>query len=342
MSKKSIGIIGAGAIGLAIAAEYVFNGWRVLMAEADGFIHRLPPAGHYSYTGLSFKRGHLVEPVSVEVKTVSDYRELNQSEGVIVATTALAHEKLLARLADLLNVSLPIVVICGNGSTLAHLSTRALSAETSTAPYGARIEGGDISVKVLTPKFGVAALSEKEGEIALEILKAVYPEAFRFQRVADAILSNPNPLFHVSIMLANLTRIDRRELFAFYAEGVTESVEQLIRAKDQERMVIAHALGSSPVLFDDLEGAVQMEGLLVTQHFLECGSYARVLAPTSVNNRYLTEDVPYGLAVWEALGKRETVPTPVISAEINQTSAILNRDLRNEVSRRTAAITERA
>ncbi len=101
-------------------------------------------------------------------------------------------------------------------------------------------------------------------------------------------------------------------------------------------MAISDAIGGSVIPFDDLEGVVRMDGQLVPQHFLTCGRWTGILAPTTINDRYFTEDVPYGLVVWEALAKDMAIPTPIITAEIEQISTVLDRDCRTAVSKRTA------
>jgi len=42
-----------------------------------------------------------------------------------------------------------------------------------------------------------------------------------------------------------------------------------------------------------------------------------VKGPSNVNDRYLTEDIPYSLVPISCLGKRLNVPTPIIDALIN-------------------------
>ncbi len=54
----------------------------------------------------------------------------------------------------------------------------------------------------------------------------------------------------------------------------------------------------------------------------------RAKGPTSVNSRYITEDVPQGLVLLESLGKALKINTPVATALIELASAALMRDLR--------------
>jgi opine dehydrogenase len=48
-----------------------------------------------------------------------------------------------------------------------------------------------------------------------------------------------------------------------------------------------------------------------------------------VNTRWLTEDVPFGLATWSALGASAGVAAPVMEALITLASAVLGIDFRS-------------
>ena len=53
-------------------------------------------------------------------------------------------------------------------------------------------------------------------------------------------------------------------------------------------------------------------------------------APGAIATRWLTEDVPYGLATWSALAAQVGVATPVIDAVVTLASAVLGTDCRAE------------
>ena len=48
--------------------------------------------------------------------------------------------------------------------------------------------------------------------------------------------------------------------------------------------------------------------------------------PFTMENRYITEDIPVGCHVYHELGKKFAVQTPVVDSMINLASAILGRD----------------
>src|SRR5262249_61897572 len=49
-------------------------------------------------------------------------------------------------------------------------------------------------------------------------------------------------------------------------------------------------------------------------------------APGSLESRWLTEDVPYGLAAWALLGEQFGVPTPTLRAVVDLASATCGID----------------
>ena len=56
----------------------------------------------------------------------------------------------------------------------------------------------------------------------------------------------------------------------------------------------------------------------------------RAKGPIVVDSRYISEDVPQGLVMLEALGKQLNIATPICTALIEIATAALGRDLRAE------------
>ncbi|MCP4627095.1 MAG: hypothetical protein GY850_26840 [bacterium] len=55
-----------------------------------------------------------------------------------------------------------------------------------------------------------------------------------------------------------------------------------------------------------------------------------VKGPDSLTNRYVTEDVPYGLVAWSSLGQAVGVATPVIDALIAIGESIMGKNCRQD------------
>jgi opine dehydrogenase len=55
-----------------------------------------------------------------------------------------------------------------------------------------------------------------------------------------------------------------------------------------------------------------------------------VKGPDSLENRYVTEDIPYGLVAWASLGHAVGVETPVMDALIEIGGAMMGKNCRQE------------
>ncbi len=112
-----------------------------------------------------------------------------------------------------------------------------------------------------------------------------------------------------------MTRIDNGEDYEFYNEGATKRVFQYILKADKERVSVAKALGVKeescleiinsywPEKYDTLYDAIKNNV-----------SYMALKAPDTVNNRFVIEDVPYGIGPIVRLGEKYGVTTPYLKA----------------------------
>jgi opine dehydrogenase len=131
-------------------------------------------------------------------------------------------------------------------------------------------------------------------------------------------------------VLMNAGRIERsRGEFWFYEEGVTPAVVRAIEALDAERLAIGQAYGLTltPVAQAFHEAGFGPAGDLWSV-INGSAMLTALRAPGSLQTRWLTEDVPYGLVPWAALGTAAGVETPVIDALITLTSSVASIDFR--------------
>jgi len=101
--------------------------------------------------------------------------------------------------------------------------------------------------------------------------------------------------------VANAARIEGGDSYRFYAEGATPAVARLYQAINRERVMVAAALGAAvPTLedwFDRVYG-VREANLVETCRQLTYnsdGPYQATGTPSSLEHKFITEDVPTGL-----------------------------------------------
>ena len=121
---------------------------------------------------------------------------------------------------------------------------------------------------------------------------------------------------HPAGVLLNAGRIERsRGDFYFYEEGVTPAVCEVIDAVDAERRTIGKALGLDLL---PVAEAFHAAGFGPRGDLWATINGSRMLtqlrAPGAIQTRWLTEDVPYGLASWAGLADQLGVETPMMDA----------------------------
>ena len=137
-----------------------------------------------------------------------------------------------------------------------------------------------------------------------------------------------NPVMHPAGVLMNAGRIEKsRGDFYFYDEGVTPAVCRVIEQVDAERLAIGAALGYE--LMPVAEG-FHAAGFGPQGDLWSVINGSRMLtalrAPGSLETRWLSEDVPYGIATWAALGDDLGIETPVMDALVALASVVLGFD----------------
>ncbi|MDO8942072.1 MAG: NAD/NADP octopine/nopaline dehydrogenase family protein, partial [Desulfobacterales bacterium] len=262
------------------------------------------------------------------------------SDCLVCSVPAYAHKPFAEAFAKTLKAGQVLVLLPGNLGTLefAEVLRRAgapacLLAESDTAPYVCRKSAPDRAVIWgVVPALGVGVFPAEHTSAALEPIARLFPGAVAYADVLRAGLSALNPIVHPPGVLLNAGRVERsRGEFYFYDEGVTPGVVAVIEALDRERLALGAAYGID--LMPVAEG-------FANAGFGPCGDLWSVIngsrmltalrAPGQLNTRWLTEDLPYGLATWMALAEPLGVKMPVARSLITLGSALLGRDFGSE------------
>jgi opine dehydrogenase len=112
-----------------------------------------------------------------------------------------------------------------------------------------------------------------------------------------------------------------------YEEGMTPAVVRVIERLDQERLEIGQRLGIDlPTGVDMMvESAYGPRGTL-WESLNGSAGLTPVKGPPSLENRYVTEDIPYGLVAWASIGDAVGVATPMMDALIALGGVIMGKD----------------
>jgi opine dehydrogenase len=170
----------------------------------------------------------------------------------------------------------------------------------------------------------VAALPATGTPDLLSACRPALPMLAAARSVLETGLSNLGAILHPTITLLNAERIEARQSFDFYAEGVTPAVAAVLAAADEERLRIASAYGVAACSLRDWVGAAYgHHAASLRQAVAGNPAYAGIKAPDTVEHRYLLEDVPTGLVPLLELGEAAGLTLPTLTHLVDRSRALL-------------------
>jgi opine dehydrogenase len=331
-------ILGGGNTAFACAASLSLRGYDVTLAEIPSFSAAVAPIAQTRSIQLDGVAGRGTARLARVTTDLS--AALGENEVALLIVPAYAHRPFAEACAAHLRRGQILVILPGTLGTLEFarimreagrdpVAAGVLIAETDTAPYVCRKTAPDAAhIWGVVSGLGLGVYPARGTERVAAALTGIFtrdgtndsPTAIRpYPNVLACGLSAMNPVVHPAGVLLNAGRIERsRGDFYFYEEGVTPAVCRVIEAVDAERRAIGRALGLelSPVgAAFHAAGFGPAGDLWATIHGSRMLTQLR--APGAVETRWLTEDVPYGLAAWAALGDALNVATPTMDALVH-------------------------
>ena len=350
MEKDLIAVLGGGNGGHAVAAELALAGFKVNFFELPQFapnFERVLRTREVRTEGIS---GENV--AKLNVATTDIQQAIRDAEIIFVITPAFGHKKMAEVSAPFVQEGQIFLLMPGSGGSLEfakifrqkRVRKGVILAESATLPYGARLKGpGHVSlfINALTLPTGVFP-SQRTPEVIAR-LKRFYPVITPAKDVLEAAINNPNPIVHPVATLLSATRIEHSKgEFYLYAEGMTPAVARAFESLNEERLAICKTMGYKLHHWNNLEfedynlGETEEEcryrilNTSMDSCFGKDGIYAgiKMKGPEHLKDRYVTEDVPYGMVLISTLGDLLEIPTPTHDAVIQLASVINRTDYR--------------
>jgi opine dehydrogenase len=342
MAIKKIAILGAGNGGCATAADLTLRGFEVrLFSRSDKTLLPIMKRGEITLVenGAEKRAGiYFVSPLIIPVVKGADL--------IVVAAPAVAHEYLARQLAPHLGEGQIILLNPGHTGGSLHFSHLLRSSackvdfnlcETVTLTYICRMpEPARVEVYRRTTNLRCAAFPGKHTIELLRDLGPVFPNLLAAENVLDTGLSNINAIMHPAGMLGNAGWIETTGgEFLYYREGITPAIAAWIEAVDRERLEIVRCLRLEPLRFIDhfhcygLTSDDARSSGSVYRAIHESEPNRSIKSPSSLDHRYIREDVGYGLVPMTGIGRMFGVKTPVMDALITLASTALGIDFRS-------------
>lgn len=329
-----VAIIGAGGIGRGYAAFLASRGHEpVIWSPSGAALADFADGAELTVTGRI--------AASLPLTVAGDCAEaLSGAQAVIVAVQANGFKTVLDALAGHLVAGQSVIVsaLCSFAALYLHrlLVARGLDlpiAAWATTALTARKSGPrGVHISGVRTRLDVATLPRRLSDQGLSICRTLFGDRFEPREDLLAImLSNLNPPAHMANMLGNLTRAERGEDWPNYG-SITPGVGRIVEAMDVERLALAAAFGLSvrsiqehyALSFGVAPGPVGEMAAAVHVKRPE------LLGPKTLDTRFITEDVPFGLVPLEVLGAIAGVALPLHQSGIALFNAICARDFRAE------------
>ncbi len=334
-----IAVLGAGNGGCAAAADLTLRGFSVSLCSRR--LQTLKPiieAGGINLIDNSGERFVTLKEVTNDLQAA-----LRNAEVILITVPAVGHDYFAEQCAPFLEENQTIVLNPGSTGGALHFfqKLKQLNAtyippicETNTLTYVCRlVEPDKIKISLYQKNVLFAVFPGKFVDRCVKVVQNIYPNITPAENVLTTSLSNFNAIMHPSGTIMNAGWIEfTKGNFAYYYEGNTPSVCRVMEAVDRERMLIFKELNVPSLRFLDFfyraglttEKGFESDSLYTAIQESEPDRFIR--APESLDNRYLHEDIGYGLVPMVQIGKIFAVETPVMRSLITLSSIAASRD----------------
>lgn len=327
-----VAVLGGGGNAQAIAADFSLTGCEVNLYNLPTYAHTIE---HLIETRQIEKLGSKGTTCRTGVATLNqvttDMAEaIRGVDLIVISTPAYGHSDFFDLLAPELDDGQTIILIPGNWGALRlrnllkerGIKKKVQIAETDRCMQICRasehfLGPGKVRVIIERDVLMLAAIPSSDTDDVIKVLKPLYPRLSRGANVIETSLNNPNLVIHGPLMIMNAGWLEHTAgQFMIYRDGATPAVGQvtddLIRERDQ--VLAAMDFETNPVapFYEQIKAADWVHD--------PCE-----VGPPTMQHRYLSEDIPYGLVPLSSFGDLLQVETPVSDAVV-QIAASVNQD----------------
>lgn len=331
-----IAVLGAGAIGKGYAAYLSDRGHRVTLWSPSG-----RDMGRISAEGILTATGLCEGEFRIDA-TASPATALRDAEAAIIALPANGHAQVIDAITPHVREGQKVIVsaeLSMSALVLAEaIAKRGLHvpvAAWATTVLAAKSTGSDsVEVSLLRKRLDIAAVPTSATPDMKEFCEALFGVAFeQKENLLATTLSNLNPPAHMAIALCNFTRMEKSEDWSSYG-CITDGVGNLMEDLDRERLALASAFGLSVrSVFDHYVHSFGVERAPVGRMAQEVAqARPHVKGPKSLDTRFVTEDVPFGLYPLVVLGRLAGIDLPLHNSGVTLFSSLYRREFGTENS----------
>lgn len=330
-------VIGAGNGGQALAAYLALKGCDVsLYNRSEKRIAPILKTKKIKVEGEINAIAHISFATTDIAEAVKDRKLL------MVVVPANAHREIAEKLSPYLEDGQVIVLNPGrtagaleftNVLREKNVKKDVVVAEAQTFIFASRMSNpGVVRIFRIKNAVPVAALPASRNKDLEETLLKIMPEFEIAPSTLYTSFNNIGAVFHPATIVLNAGWVETTfGKFEFYFEGISPSVAKVLQAVDEERCNVARKFGIEPMTAVQwLSYAYDVKGKDLYDAIHNNEGYRGIQAPTSLENRYILEDVPTSLVPISAFAKLAQVETPIIDSIIRLTSVMMGIDFFKE------------
>lgn len=334
-----ITIIGAGHGGLALAAHFANNKEQVTLC-ADSNHLGFSQAVINNHNQITI-RNHLTKnQVTTKIFQVTNNYQtaLAHSDIIFIVTPSFAHETVFNKLLPYIESRHKIITLAGNFSSIifnnilqkSNIHKQCLLADISSLPYACRVDNSGSAVDIFGIKhqMGIAAIPASRNYELVHLLNRSFPtKLVAYKNPIEIGLNITSGISHPISALFNSGRIGKnKEEFYFYKEGISEHTSVLLEQLDKDRQYIGSLYNLKLPSYIDLMAEFYGNSYQTIYDFFTNTPVhnAQKLCPKSLSERYITQDIPYVIVPWYALGKAKGFES-VIMRNIIEIASLINK-----------------
>lgn len=330
-------IIGCGNAGLIHAAKLIENNVRVALLKTsetanNEFFDIICNEGGYNVKDeTNGGRRFFVEPAFI---TRDVERAVSFGDVIMVMTTTLQHEKVAQKIAPYVRDGQIISLIPGYMGSLLfkkYIHKDVTYSEWETTAYNGRIvDSMYVRITFYNPRNAISVLPVVRAESVLGIMSNLFPNTkYLRKHILESALHNPNMIVHPIGILFSASRIEHSKgEFWMYKEAFTDSVINVIKAFDKSKNEVLNAFGCDSLDYFEAakwrnEEDLSVDAMAVFRSFANSANKG----PSTINHRYLNEDVPMGLGLFISIGEIVGADVSIQKSIMALASALLGQDL---------------
>jgi opine dehydrogenase len=339
--RPTLTVCGAGAAGMAIAADSALKGLDVTLFELSGMADRLAAVrdrGGIEVTADSETTAGITGFARLAAVTSDPAAAVSGADVVMITVPAMYHDVFVDAIAPHLRAGQ--IVLFNTGYWASLRQARRLGdrlpdvtlAESNIMPYICQMRGESVHIGRFKRAFCVAAFPGTRGPAVLDVVKHIYSQYEPAATVIDTnVAAAVNPPIHVTLTIPIAGfYFDRYGGGKFYQDATVPGA-RLVTAFDAERKRLAEHLGSD--LFEsELDFDKRSYGYSGTDiaQALRASPHADWFATAAYLEQVCSEDIIYAFVPMVRLGAALGVELPVTRGMVDIMGVMLGRDYWSE------------